>query len=813
MRAIALLAAVLVLAATLTTVGSPDPVVAATPPRDDGHHGRLGRAPRLESRVLLASERFAQRADAGIVDTSSRAAVTAAYREAYLMNLLAPQRWTGDVATCQRGTIGADYAAATLGLVNYFRNMAGLPGVSLGPGLNDPSQAAALIMDANDTLTHHPAPDATCYTSDGYDGASHANLCYNCVGPNAIRAYMHDYGSNNRAVGHRRWVLYPPQTVLGTGSTPQADALYVIDPASWVRPTDAPEWISWPPPGYVPHVHVYPRFSLSRYGADFGDATVRVALDGKQIPATVVSRATGMGDPAIVFEVGLGGLDLNQRDRTFAITVDGVEVGGSTVSHSWQTTSFVPAIPRGTIEPSSRSYGDVTIGTAARRSFTVDNQGGVSLRIGSLYLEGSGRGPFELQQDGCSRTVLSPGSTCSVKVAFSPTSTGSKHATLVVPTDGAVSPSSVGLSATGIETPPSPTGVVATGISDSKVRVTWKDVDGETGYRVKRAKDADYVDASGALAKDTTSFTDSGLRADRAYDYKVCAFNAKGAKCSSVVSGTTLAAGATPPPSPDPATGVKLIDDKHAGFTTFRPGWNRQRVGHAKRSLWTVVRKSNVKRYAVWQTTLDAPGTYKVMVKFPKRKATTRKATYKVISAEGVKTVTRNQKKKAGRWVWLGAFEFDATAKVKLRDRTGERTASGRTIVFDVVKFVPLSVEGSAATLTVAPQVDEPTSEPKPASEPTSKPASEPKPTSEPRPESQPTPKPTPEPEPTAEPSPRPTPTAEPAPKPTPSATPEPPPPSDAQSASKPSSRPTAESKEQPAAGSPAPEPMPTPTP
>ena len=88
-------------------------------------------------------------------------------------------------------------------------------------------------------------------------------------------------------------------TTLGTGSTPQADALYVIDSGSWVRPSTGPEWIPWPPPGFVPNVHIYPRFSLSHPSAGFGDATVSVTIDGGAVSAPVVSRTSGLGRMAV----------------------------------------------------------------------------------------------------------------------------------------------------------------------------------------------------------------------------------------------------------------------------------------------------------------------------------------------------------------------------------------------------------------------------------------------------------------------------------------------------------------------------------
>ena len=401
--------------ATAVRAAGPDSGDASASPSPAGEErpaGRLGAAPVLDTASPAASDpQVSPRVQAveavtNSIDTSSREAVTQAYNQQYLANRGAAQGWTGSVSNCQRGTVNAGYIAAVTGMVNYFRGMTGLPGVSMASSLNSLDQAAALIMDANDTLTHGPTSGMDCYTQDGYDGASHSNICLGCIGPSAIDAYMYDSGSGNTAVGHRRWILYPPQTLLGTGSTTQADALYVLHTSSWSRPADAPTWISWPPKGFVPYSQVYPRFSLTRQGAGFGAATVQVKVGGAPVAATIVSRNGGYGDPALVFEVNVGSLGLAGGDRVFEVTVNGIDVGGSTVSHSWQTTSFVPGVA-------------------------------------------------------------------------------------------------------------SPSGVAATGISNSQVRVTWKDVIGEDGYRIRRDDGSPTWPVVGTAGANGTSFTDAAASRPR----------------------------------------------------------------------------------------------------------------------------------------------------------------------------------------------------------------------------------------------------------------------------------------------------------
>ena len=51
------------------------------------------------------------------------------------------------------------------------------------------------------------------------------------------------------------------------------------------------------------------------------------------------------------------------------------------------------------------------------------------------------------------------------------------------------------------------------------------------------------------------------------------------------------------------------------------------------------------------------------------------------------------------------AFDFGSIAKVKLNDKTSEKASSGRTIVFDAVRFVPASPSIASKPKTVEPKV------------------------------------------------------------------------------------------------------------
>jgi hypothetical protein len=105
--------------------------------------------------------------------------------------------WTGNVASGEAGSLGSDYLAAIIARVNDYRWMAGLPGgVTLDPTENAADQQAALMIAANDELSHSPPPSWLDYTAAGADAAAHSDLTLGASGVTAIDLYMTDPGSS-----------------------------------------------------------------------------------------------------------------------------------------------------------------------------------------------------------------------------------------------------------------------------------------------------------------------------------------------------------------------------------------------------------------------------------------------------------------------------------------------------------------------------------------------------------------------------------------------------------------------------------------
>lgn len=291
----------------------------------------------------------------------SRSTVVDLYENEYLASLSVPIGWTGSVNGCVAGTTSTAYRNATMDMVNYFRVMTGLPVVSNLGSKNDEAQEAALMMDAANSLSHTPAADWPCYTAAGDEGAGSSNLALGAAGARAIDLYMEDPGTFNNHVGHRRWILYPRQTAMATGSTTSANALYVLALSTWGTRPASPSIVAWPPAGYVPYQVVFPRWSFSLNsapGADYTNATVSLTQDGVSRDADIVSRTrTGLGDNTLVFVPSNISFGSGMEDSKVTVTVGKIK-GADTNTVKYTITIIDPAMASGDIFSSSFEGGN-----------------------------------------------------------------------------------------------------------------------------------------------------------------------------------------------------------------------------------------------------------------------------------------------------------------------------------------------------------------------------------------------------------------------------------------------------------------------
>ena len=129
---------------------------------------------------------------------------------------------------------------------------------------------------------------------------------------------------------------------FASGSASSFNALKVFGGAGQhsVRAA-SPDWVSWPPEGFVPHDTVYDRWSLSLNaspGADFSAATITMTEAGSNVPIqTVEPISNGFCDNTLVWVPDLV-FTGSAPDRTITVTVSNIMVNGQPTTHSYDVT-------------------------------------------------------------------------------------------------------------------------------------------------------------------------------------------------------------------------------------------------------------------------------------------------------------------------------------------------------------------------------------------------------------------------------------------------------------------------------------------
>lgn len=343
-----------------------------TPPQAPTSLDGLGPTPAPDAR--------APQADSGYtLDVSQREAVRLFYKTVFASSANVASGWTGNTAGCVAGDTTAAFKAATLRRINWFRAMAGVPAsVQLDATFNAKAQQAALMMAANNQLSHFPTGSWACHSAVGAEAAAKSNLALGRVGADSVaEGYMRDSGANNAAVGHRRWLLYPQTQLMGAGDvdgSTRVNALWVFDAnIAGPRPAVRDEFVAWPPAGYVPHATVYPRWSFSYPQADFSAASVTMTEDGAPLATRLEVVSNGAGENTLVWFPGSYADGMNWArpagDTVYRVTVSDVRVGGVARSFSYTVVVFDADVATSSITLAGSSA--VQAGQSAPYSFAA----------------------------------------------------------------------------------------------------------------------------------------------------------------------------------------------------------------------------------------------------------------------------------------------------------------------------------------------------------------------------------------------------------------------------------------------------------
>ena len=209
-----------------------------------------------------------------------------------------------DPASCAPGAMTAEGLAATRARLDWYRTLYGLPALGQAePAANEAAQRCALMVAANEALSHDPPRDWRCFDDAGAEMAGRSNLYLGAGTPvSAVDLLVFDFGSED-TLGHRRWVLAPGQRghgfgfVAGTGGGASGFCQTVRGlgdpPVSW------PEPVAYPPPGAFPAALLSYTFQGVRVAAwsigwDAADFTgARLTLTDETTGAPVPLAADG----------------------------------------------------------------------------------------------------------------------------------------------------------------------------------------------------------------------------------------------------------------------------------------------------------------------------------------------------------------------------------------------------------------------------------------------------------------------------------------------------------------------------------------
>jgi uncharacterized protein YkwD len=232
--------------------------------------------------------------------------------------------WSGNLAMCNAGDISAAGRANALTQVNLHRWLADLPPVVTDATRDQKAQACALMMDANNMLSHTPPASWTCYTAAGAEAAGKSNIASG-PGVMAVDMYMSDFG-NGTTMGHRRWILSNSLGPIGLGSTSNDSCMWVISGSGNAnRP-----WTAWPAEGVFPVEAMTQSFqsiddtgwTIQSNSINLGGAQVTVTDNGNPAPVQVSSLAGGYGSTYAIKMIPQGWT--SQAGHTYAVSVAGV---------------------------------------------------------------------------------------------------------------------------------------------------------------------------------------------------------------------------------------------------------------------------------------------------------------------------------------------------------------------------------------------------------------------------------------------------------------------------------------------------------
>ena len=270
------------------------------------------------------------------------------YNQLYKTSEIDSIIWNGNSLQCKCGTLEKEIYKKVEDRINFFRTVTGLNKVILNSKYNVEAQAAALLIKANNELTHYPNSKMRCYSQAASNGCLKSCLGFsdfiNFPETAFITGFINDFGEDNYFVGHRKWILYTKLVDFGYGATNNSEALLTADGVTFdTLPT--PEYIAYPWNGYVPVNLIFPKWSFSinqDEDVDFSSTTISMLdSNGKLIKIEKLKEYKNYLDHTIVWyakglftdyeiEYGINSLESNgYLNGRIKVIIKNVRINGS----------------------------------------------------------------------------------------------------------------------------------------------------------------------------------------------------------------------------------------------------------------------------------------------------------------------------------------------------------------------------------------------------------------------------------------------------------------------------------------------------
>ncbi len=254
--------------------------------------------------------------------------------------LMSEDAWGGSINQCVEATMSEAWQQAALLNVNLYRWFAGLPPLALNPALYAGQQKCALILDANNSLSHNPPSFWKCWSQAGSKAAGGSNIA---TMPAVIAGdlYMIDPG-NETTMGHRRWILSNWLSSTAFGSTKDYSCMATKSGGGGANA----QWTAWPPAGYYPvdwHAMSWTNtdetgWTIQSDSINLSNAKVTVTEGGQNRPMSVIKLKGGYGSDYAINMVPQGWKI--KAGATYTVSVTGTNPPISYEIHSLDCSTF-----------------------------------------------------------------------------------------------------------------------------------------------------------------------------------------------------------------------------------------------------------------------------------------------------------------------------------------------------------------------------------------------------------------------------------------------------------------------------------------